>query len=298
MRRTVLIVILIIPTLLFSQRRNRYKYEWTAGIGANNFLGELGGANQVGTHGVQDWRWIQTRPAVTVGLRYKNSRYFGYKGALSFAMLSGSDANTLEPVRHNRNLSFRSPILELSLQGEFYFTKEKQGRLYRIKNTRRNKGIDLSAIQAYAFGGVGLLWFNPQAQYKGAWVNLRPLSTEGEGLPGGPKKYLPITASFPIGLGAKYTIDKIWSVGLEVGLHLTLSDYLDDVSGKYYDNKAIRDAKGDAAAYLADHQLGDTPSQSWTGQDRGHVGHKDAFVFGIINVNYKVLYRKRTRSKF
>ncbi|MBL7893403.1 MAG: hypothetical protein JNL63_12285 [Bacteroidia bacterium] len=295
MRKIVLVLLILIPTLIFAQRRNRYKYEWIGGVGMTNFLGDLGGANQVGTHFIRDWEWAATRPSFTGGLRYKNSRYFAFKGALSFAMLYGNDNLTQEPIRRNRNINFRSPVIELSTQAEFFVNKEKQGSLYRIKNAKGARKLDL---QGYLFAGVGFLWFNPQGQYKGSWVNLRKLSTEGQGLPGGPKKYSPFTMSFPFGVGGKYGLDNKWSIGLEIGLHYTLSDYLDDVSGVYYDNSKILQSKGTAAAYLADPQLGNIPSQSYTGQERGHSDHADAFMFAVVNANYKVMYRKRTRSKF
>ncbi|MCC6691345.1 MAG: hypothetical protein IT235_07410 [Bacteroidia bacterium] len=294
MRKTFFVLVLILPTIVFSQRRNRYKYEWIGGIGITNFLGDLGGANQVGTHLVRDWEWAATRPSFTAGIRYKNSRHIGYKAALSFGMMYGNDALTTEPVRNNRNLNFRSPVVELSTQVEFYVNKETQGRLYRIKNARGKRRLDL---QGYVFGGLGFLWFNPQGKYKGSWINLRPLSTEGQGLPGGPPKYAPVTMSFPFGVGAKYGLDSKWSIGLEIGLHYTLSDYIDDVHGVYYDNATILKDKGAVAAYMADPQLGKIPSQSYAGQDRGHK-YRDAFMFGMVNINYKVMYRRRTRSKF
>ncbi|MBI2269462.1 MAG: hypothetical protein HYU69_03795 [Bacteroidetes bacterium] len=268
MRKTLLVLLIIIPTVIFAQRRNRYKYEWIGGVGMTNFLGDLGGANQIGTHFVKDWEWSATRPSLTGGLRYKNSRYIAFKGALSFAMLYGSDNLTQEPIRRNRNINFRSPVIELSTQVEFFVNKEKQGSLYRIKNARGARRLDL---QGYLFAGIGF---------------------------GGPKKYAPFTMSFPFGAGGKYGLDNKWSIGLEIGLHYTLSDYLDDVSGVYYDNNKILQAKGTAAAYLADPQLGNIPSQSLAGQERGHSNHADAFMFAVVNVNYKVMYRKRTRSKF
>jgi len=296
MRKTLLIIIIIIPTLLFSQRRNRYKYEWIGGIGYTNFLGDLGGSPDIGKHAFQDWNWTSSAEAVTIGLRYKNSRYFGVKAALSFAMLYGNDKLTTNVYRENRNLNFRSQVVELSAQAEYYFTKEKQGHLYRIKNAKGAKSLDL---QGYAFAGLGGLFFNPQGKYiNGQWVNLRPLSTEGEGLPGGPAKYSPFTMSFPFGLGVKYGLDRQWSIGLEVGLHYTLSDYIDDVSGTYYDNNKIRQAKGDVAAYMADPSLGKVNGQSDAGQERGNPKYKDAYMFAVVNANYKVMYRKRTRSKF
>ena len=41
------------------------------GIGAANFLGELGGANQIGTHFVKDFEFSMTRPSAAIAYRYK-----------------------------------------------------------------------------------------------------------------------------------------------------------------------------------------------------------------------------------
>lgn len=297
MKRLYVIVLLLIliPTLLSAQRRrNRYRWEFVGGAGITNFLGDLGGADQIGTHAAKDWEWVALRPALSTGFRYKNSRWVGFKGVFSFGMLRGDDKLTTETFRHNRNLNFRAPLFELSAQVEGYFTKEQQGHLYRIKNARGSKKIDL---QAYGFAGVGLIAFIPQGKYKSRWINLRPLSTEGEGLSGGPKKYAPVSMSFPFGVGAKYGIDKQWSVGFEMGLRYTLTDYIDDVHGFYFDNAVIKKEKGDVAAYMADPQLGEIPSQSLTGEVRGHK-YKDAFIFAMFNINYKIKNYKRTRSKF
>ena len=51
-----------------AQRWKRQRYEFSVGIGASNFLGELGGANQIGTNYFKDLEWSQTRLALAVGL--------------------------------------------------------------------------------------------------------------------------------------------------------------------------------------------------------------------------------------
>ena len=106
------------------------------GVGACNFLGELGGANQIGTHFVKDLEFNMTRPSGSLGFRYKYNRFFALSGGLYYCLVSGSDATTKDPARQNRNLSFRSNIFELSGQGEFYFTKEKRGHLFRVRNAK------------------------------------------------------------------------------------------------------------------------------------------------------------------
>ncbi len=281
-----------------TRRRTRYRYEIIYSAGATNFLGDLGGADRIGTNLLRDLEFRATRPVIGVGLRYKDSPYFALKGTLNMGMLYGNDNLTKEIFRQNRNLNFRSPIIELGGVIEGYFTKEQPGHLYRIKNA---KGIRRNDIQAYGFLGVGVSFFNPKGKDQaGAWVALQPLGTEGQGIDPLKKKYSRFTVVFPMGIGVKYKIDRRWSAGMDIGMRKTLTDYLDDVSGNYFDNNRIRTERGDVAAYLADPSLGNTFPQGAADMDdqRGDPKDKDAYMFVTFNANYKFYRRKRTRSKF
>ncbi len=281
-------------------KKNRYKYEIVGGLGVTNFLGDLGGANRVGTHFIRDYDVPSLRPVLHGGFRYKDSRYWAAKGSINFGWLYGNDRLTHEIYRQNRNLSFRSPVAEISAQFEGYFTKEKQGHLYKIKNVKGWKNIDISG---YLFAGLGATWFNPRAKYEGKWYSLQPLGTEGQGLPGGGNKYHRVTMVFPVGIGGKYAINKQWSVGLEIGVRYSLSDYMDDVSTVYYNNDTIMAQRGAVAAYFADPALGiigpfDGISVTGTGQQRGNPGDKDTYIFTLATVGYKFYVMRKTRSKF
>lgn len=319
MRKTLLsLLLLLVPLFVcaqykanakrkhaFAKKKNKPRNEYIVGIGAANFLGEVGGANQIGTHFVKDFEFAATRPSIALGIRYRPSPRWAVNGGLHYMMISGNDALTTEPYRQNRNLSFRSPIIELSVQAEFFLTKEQMGRNYNIRNVKKGKSTD---IQAYVFVGVGGFFFNPQAKYNGSWVNLQPLGTEGQGLPGGAKKYSRVSVCIPYGIGAKYAISKEWAVGLEVGIRKTFTDYLDDVSTVYYDNAALKAAHGEMGAYLADPSLHNFPEslggdktglmQSAAGEQRGDPKAKDAYMFTNVTVSYRFPYRRRTRSKF
>lgn len=289
----------------FANRKKKPRPEFIIGLGASNFLGELGGANQIGTFFVRDLEFKATRPSAQIGIRYKFNNRFAVKGGLYYQLLSGSDKLTKEPFRNNRNLSFRSHVVELSGQVEFFLTKEQQGARYKIKNAKGMKSYD---FQSYIFVGAGGFFYNPQARYNGSWVNLQPLGTEGQGLPDGPKKYSLVSVCIPYGIGVKNAINREWSIGLEVGMRKTFTDYIDDVSGVYYDNAAIRAARGDMAADLADPSLLNYPEslggatstadQTSPGQVRGHSNHKDAYMFLNITASYKIPAKRRTRSKF
>ncbi len=289
----------------FVNRKNRPQKQITFAIGASNFLGELGGANQIGTFFVKDLEFSTTKPSAALGYRYKFNQLFALSGGFHYLAVKGNDNLTTEPFRQNRNLSFKSNIFELSIQGEIYFTKEQQGHLYRIKNAKGRKSYKL---QVYAFGGIGGFYFNPKAQYHGKWVALQPLGTEGQGLPDGPKKYSRVSICIPYGLGVSEAIGKEWSIGIEFGIRKTFTDYIDDVSGNYYDNNVIRQQNGAMAADLADPSLAHYPAslggdatglnQTVAGQQRGDPTHKDAYMFTNITVTYKLKSRRSVKSKF
>ena len=64
-----------------AQRWKTMRYEIQYGLGAGNFLGDLGGANQIGTHYFKDFEWVETRPAISLGMRYKLTEFFALKSA-------------------------------------------------------------------------------------------------------------------------------------------------------------------------------------------------------------------------
>jgi hypothetical protein len=299
-KRILLVIFLVLPLLVQAQRRNRYRYEIGFDIGAANFLGELGGANQIGTNGFKDLEFSLTRPAFGVHVRYRKGRFWGYKTAFMYGRLTGDDALTKEPFRYNRNLHFRSNIFELSGQVEFFLTKEKFGHLYRYSSVRGFANIDL---QAYLFLGVGGIWFNPKAQFADKWYALQPLGTEGQGLKPGTKKYSRVNVCIPLGIGFKTAVGRRLSVGLELGMRKTFTDYIDDVSTTYYDNSAIVASNGATAGYFADPSRGliefpDNIQVTGAGQQRGDSKDDDAYMFAQITFNYKIGKFKRTRSKF
>lgn len=301
-RSLTLVLLLAIPVLMQAQAKNRYRWEVSLNLGASNFLGDLGGANRIGTNGVRDLELSLTRPALGLSMRYRKSRYVGYKGNIFYGRVNGDDKLTAEPYRNNRNLNFRSPIVEMSGQVEFYFTKERQGHIYKIKNVKGMKHIDM---QAYMFLGVGGFFYNPQGRLGGAWYNLQPLHTEGQGLKPGLKQYKRINVCVPIGIGAKYALNRRWAVGLEMGMRKTFTDYIDDVSTVYFNNDTLSKYYGPLSAQFADpslHDPGVTPVDgieiTGEGQQRGDPTDNDSYMFVTITVNYKIAKLRKHKSKF
>jgi hypothetical protein len=295
----------------FSTLARHKKYiEYIGGIGAANFLGEVGGANQIGTNYLKDLEFKATRPSLQLAYRFKFERRWAVKGGFYYQRVSGADSLTQEIYRKNRNLSFVSNIFELSGQIEFYLTKGEQPvKRYKIRGA---KGWTQSILttQVYTFMGIGAFYFNPKARYDGKNVALQPLGTEGQGFPGQPNKYSRVSVAIPFGIGFKQNIDKNWTIGLEISGRKTYTDYIDDVSHTYYENKIIREKRGDKAADLADPKLYKIPGeimgynenykgadQGGHGAQRGDIRDKDAYMFVNITVGYKVPIRKNFRRK-
>ncbi len=85
-------------------------------------------------------------------------------------------------------------------------------------------------VGLYFFAGVGGFYFDPRAQFNNTWVQLQPLGTEGQGLPGGAEEYKNIQLCIPMGVGLRRAFTKQWSGGLELQYTKTFTDYIDDVS--------------------------------------------------------------------
>ena len=295
--KRILLLLLLCSSLVQAQTWKRYRKEITVGIGATNFLGDLGGANQIGTHVFRDLEFSMTRPDVSAGFRYFITQQISAKAGIYYGLVSGSDNLTAQPQRKYRNLSFKSHIWELSAQAEFSgLTVYREGHRYDIKRAHGYKNI---LFQAYGFVGVGVFHFNPKGYYRGRWYNLRDMGTEGQGLPGEPDKYSRFAFCIPIGAGFRYGISKNWNIGLEYGIRKTFTDYIDDVSGVYYDNETIRANYGDAAAYFADPSTRTDPNATVAGEDRGHPNYKDSYMFMFVTLNYRIAdYKRRTNAKF
>jgi hypothetical protein len=306
-------IVLLILTLAFlpffsqAQKWKRQRKEYSFGIGASNFLGDLGGRDQVGSNFVEDFELKATRYAVEFGYRYQIARDFYVKGSLTYVKVSGSDALTEEPSRAARQLNFKSNMVELGGQIEYKIISQKSGHLYQLRGVRGKKWF---RFELYTLVGIGVLWFNPKGERDGKWYDLAPLNTEGQGQPNGISDYSQFTAVIPYGLGLKRTLGSgpksryygTWSISLELTMRKTFSDYIDDVSDVYYDSDGtgyqnVPEAS-EASIYFSD------PSNVYNNggfgapQQRGDASDKDAYMLGVISINFKPSRRRRNHSKF
>jgi hypothetical protein len=99
-----------------------------------------------------------------------------------------------------------------------------------------------------------------------------------------------------MGLGVRRALNKTMTIGLELQYTKTFTDYIDDVSGTYYDKQVLQENYGLLSAYLSDPSLGLIPGQTNTGQQRGYSDHNDGYLFLKAQVHFK-LFKYRTGNK-
>lgn len=212
------------------------------------------------------------------GLFYRNNidERWSLRVSGNWARLQGSDAASEVAARVRRNLSFRNDIIEFSALAE-YNLKPQGFDTYSSENV------------PYVFGGIAIFNMNPKTQYQGAWYELQPLATEGQGLAIYPDKqlYSLTQLAIPIGIGYKFTFNKTFRLGIEVGYRLTYTDYIDDVSGTYADNDIIKVSRGPLSAALADRRQEIQPNLALAaaGTARGSSKYNDAYLFFGITVS-------------
>ncbi len=288
----------------------RYREEVFFGVGVSNFLGDLGGANAIGTSkSPVDTDIPSIKLAYRFGYNYKLGKYFSWKTNLIYGNIGGDDKYTEEMYRHYRNLNFRSPVVDASTLFEVYYThRQRPGHRYILKGVR---GLSYIEYPTHIFFGIGSLYFDPRGEYNDSWFRLKPLCTEGQGLIPSRKKYSSIQFTVPYGFGFKFAIAKDWQIEIEYGYHRTFTDYLDDCSTTYFDKEALKTLKnGTVAVYFSDpssHEWPDnytgptdTPIDAWTnpGAQRGDPRDKDAVMFAFISFYYKLSPYRRTVPKW
>jgi hypothetical protein len=206
----------------------------------------------------------------SIGAHYDLTEHFTARTYFSFSKLSGDD-KTGNTTMKQRNLNFETNIFEWELSAQYNFLT-----------------LNYNWFTPYVFAGVGLFSFKPYTFYNESKVYLQPLSTEGQGLPGGPKPYKLLQLNIPLGFGALYAVNEDIRVGLEFGYRKTFTDHIDDVSGDYYDEAALFAARGQTAvdlAYRGD-EVGAGPYPT-AKTPRGSAQYKDGYYYAAITITIR-----------
>jgi hypothetical protein len=155
--------------------------------------------------------------------------------------------------------------------------------------------LDMSTkrFTPYMYGGLAVFHFNPWTyDNNGIKTYLKPLSTEGQGLPQFPKQrpYNLTQLAFAFGGGAKFAITDCINIGLDFSQRKTFTDYLDDLSSMYVDKNILLQAKGPKAvelAYRGDELPGGQPYPAH-GEQRGTPSEMDWYYFLGVTMEIKL----------
>ena len=211
---------------------------------------------------------------VAGGITYRKNfdRRFTFKSSALYTNVYAKDKKSNEAIKENRNLKFKSDIIELSGQIEFNFLPYETGN-------------SLYNWTPFIFTGVSIFNYNPQAEGEdGQWYDLQELGTEGQGTTSFPnrKKYSLTQLSVPFGGGVKIGVSDNFNIIVEYGLRKTFTDYIDDVSTTYV---GIPSEFTNIAIELADQSI-DGPQLA--GIARGDETNKDWYSFSGITLSFRL----------
>ncbi|MDP4284529.1 MAG: DUF6089 family protein [Bacteroidota bacterium] len=251
--KKILFIFLLMANTCFGQ-------EWVGEImvGVSGYSGDLT---------QQRISFYTMRPAVHLNIKYNTGNFINFRAGIGFGTVAGNDKYNTAKGLKDRNLNFKTNILEA------------------------NAGVEIPLIDPglyyaypYIFACVGVFHFNPYTfDSNHVKTFLQPLSTEGEGLTQYPgrKKYSLTQICFPVGFGWKFIINDKLEICYELGYRFLFTDYLDDVSKNYVNLDVLSQAKGPKAVEMSYRK--NAPFQE-EGLPRGNPTVNDSYFFTGIKI--------------
>jgi hypothetical protein len=284
-----LVFLCFTKTSLAQYYNNLFSYEFSAGIGAMNCITDIGGSNSDKTYYINEIRLKNTKPSFSIAAAAMYQNLVGVRLEGTWGAVQSADAD-IEGTSVNarsktvRNLSFRSKISEISFLAEFHPLL-----LFEYKNYP-------PLWSPYIVAGVGMFSFNPQAFLNGAYIDLAPLHTEGQGFLEYQESRPYATSQFnvPVGIGLRYEASDGVNLRLEFNHRILFTDYLDDAHSagfvdaeiftKYLDIPHARNAQ-----QLFNRSLdGQIPAR------RGNPGNNDTYM----SISFKVGLVLRRKARY
>ena len=217
------------------------------------------------------------KPAVGFNVKYQIHPQFTLRAGLAYAAVSGDDKFTRDSLLTLRNLSFQTSILEASFAVEAAVLDP-----------------ELFPNYPYLFAGVGAFRFNPFAyDQHNDKVYLRPLRTEGQGLPEYPdrKEYSLVQLCIPFGAGARFRLSEQFSLSIEAGFRKLFTDHLDDVSNSYVDPIVLSNSVGPKSLEMSYRgwEVGSSQYDPYPGYGahRGNPKKDDWYYFGVVTFTWQ-----------
>ena len=270
MRKIYYIYIFIIAVLPLNQACAQSYF-------TSNEFGIAGGVSQYFGDLNENYGFQTIAPAYGIYMRRRMSSYIALKIEGNFTKVGYDDKyNKSVPFEVERNLNFKSNILEVTLQAEFNFFRFITGD----KNYR---------FTPYLTSGIGAFYYNPYTTYKGIRYDLRPLGTEGQNAGYSDRKYSKFSGCIPLGAGVKYWLAPGINLSLEIADRITFTDYLDDVSATYVGAEKFPTATySHPARAIQDRSTevtGGTPLGT-AGKQRGNSSSQDQYFMALLSISF------------
>ena len=244
------------------------------GLHAQAVLVHIGGGfiNYGGDLQTKIYTLNQAKGFLQAGMSFKWSSHYIVDYSIGAGKVGAKDAASYNIHTQKRNLSFFSNIGEATLTFEY--------DLFDISGMKN--------FTPYGFAGVGAFHFKPYAyDTAGNKVYLQPLGTEGQELPeyGNKEFYKQVQFNIPFGVGVKYALSQRVILCGELGFRKLFTDYLDDVSSRYYaDTALIGTARGPLAAEMSFRADEIPGSKVPITSQRGNPKAKDTYYTIMIKV--------------
>ena len=261
----LLLMLPAFPALLASQEEDR---SWRIGLfaGMMNYQGDL----QPTSFALQN-----THPMFTGYLRKNITNRFSARFGLSIGQVSGYDSDNRDYLQQ-RNLSFKSGLQELFLSVDYTV-------------------LDLSSyrLSPFVYANASVFHFNPYTyDNRGQKIYLKPLSTEGQGLPGYPdrKPYKLVQPAIGFGGGLRYVVNQNAILNFYAGQNKSFTDYIDDVSKTYIDENKLLAARGRKAVELAfrGDEVHNPSAYPPDGEQRGTPTEMDWYYYVGVSLEVKL----------
>ncbi|WP_025765088.1 type IX secretion system protein PorG [Dyadobacter tibetensis] len=184
---TIFILLMGIVLVLTSPKAHGQRIELGVGLGGYSYNGDI----------APQFQPKNIKPAGSLFFRYNVNGALTLRAEIGGGLIGAKDSKSKSPWQQQRNMEFRTRILEASTVAEYNFLDFVDKR-FALNWT------------PYVFGGIGILSFKPN-------ISTSDYKTNG--------------LILPFGVGVKYQIRRPWGVGIEFGTRKTFTDYLDNLGG-------------------------------------------------------------------
>mgnify|MGYP001173718628 CR=1 FL=1 len=242
---------------------------------------QAGGAAYNGDLTQSRFSFNRLGPSVNLNFKYNTNDFLILRAGAGWGTLMASDKDNKHGSLNTRNLDFKTNLLEFTVCAEMNLCDP-----------------EIFTSYPYMMLGLGLFHFDPFTYDKnGNKTYLKPLSTEGQGLPEYPdrKEYALTQFCIPFGAGWKWRLKKDWELSVEFAYRVTFTDYLDDVSKTYVDPEILSSHKGQLAAELS-YRKENKPFNE-LGENRGNDDVKDLYYFTGLKLSVPLRNKKKEADR-